>query len=171
MTTNHTPKHMDGRALAKRVREDAARKVERIQNQTGTTPALATVLVGSDPASLAYTRMKRRRCEEVGIRSVLVDLPADTTTDKLVGAIGDLAADTTIHAILVQHPILKPIDKRAAFEAIPIEKDVDAVSSAALGRAILKMPGFASCTPAGIMRLLAEYHVDLDGAHAVVIEG
>jgi len=162
-------KLMDGRALAKRVRERAAAKVEVIRKATGQVPCLATVLVGDDPASLIYTRMKRKRCEEAGMRPRRIELPASTTTEQLVAAIKELAGDDTVHGILVQHPVPSPIDKRAAFEAIPLEKDVDGVSSAALGRQILGMPALASCTPAGIMQLLREYHVELDGAHAVVI--
>jgi methylenetetrahydrofolate dehydrogenase (NADP+)/methenyltetrahydrofolate cyclohydrolase len=160
---------MEGRSLARRVREGAAAKVKKIRSGTGVTPCLATVLVGSDPASVTYTHMKRKRCVEVGIKPRGVELPAGTTTEKLVATVHELAVDSTVHGILVQHPVPRPIVRRAAFEAIPLEKDVDGVSSAALGRTILGMPAFASCTPAGIMRLLTEYQVDLDGAHAVVL--
>jgi methylenetetrahydrofolate dehydrogenase (NADP+)/methenyltetrahydrofolate cyclohydrolase len=160
---------MEGRSLAKRVREAAAAKVQAIRSARGTTPCLATVLVGNDPASVTYTRMKRKRCLEVGIEPRSVELPASTSTKELVATVEELAADHLVHGILVQHPVPKPIVRRAVFEAIPLDKDVDGVSSAALGRTILGMPAFPSCTPAGIMRLLAEYDVDLDGAHAVVI--
>ena len=159
-------KLMDGRALAKRVREAAAAKVEKIRQATGITPCLATVLVGSDPASVAYTRMKRKRCADAGINPHHIELPAPTTTQQLVATVSQLAADSSIHGILVQHPVPKPIYRRAAFEMIPLAKDVDGVSSAALGRFILGMPAFIPCTPAGIMRLLAEYGVELDGALA-----
>ncbi len=160
---------MEGRTLARRLREAVAGRVAEIRDATGGTPTLATVLVGDDPSSAVYARMKRKRCEEVGMRSLIVELPTSTTTDQLVAKIRELGADKSVHGIVVQHPIPGPIDRRATFEAIPLEKDVDAVSSAALGRTILGMPSFASCTPKGIMRLLAEYRVDLDGAHAVVI--
>ena len=162
-------KLMDGRGLAKRVLQEVAAKVERIKAATGVTASLATVLVGSDPASVTYTRMKRKRCEEAGMRPVRVELPADTTTEQLVAEIKKLAADDSVHGILVQHPVPKPIDKRAAFEAIPLDKDVDGITSSMLGRVILGMPALIPCTPAGIMRLLEEYQVELDGAHAVVI--
>jgi len=162
-------KLMDGRPLARRLLDGARAKVEAIRAATGVTPTLATVLVGDDRASAVYVRMKRRRCEEVGMKSVAVELPQGTTTDELVAEIRKLAADPTVHGILVQHPVPAPIDKRVAFEAIPIEKDVDGVTSATLGRVILGLPAFASCTPKGIMRLLAEYRVQLDGAYAVVI--
>ncbi len=162
-------KLMDGTALARRVLAEAATKVAKIRAATGVTPSLATVLVGDDPASATYVRMKHKRCEEVGMKSVRVELPRDTTTEQLVAEIRKLATDESVHGILLQHPVPPPIDKRAAFEAIPIEKDVDGVTSSTLGRVILGMPAYASCTPAGIMRLLAEYHVELDGTHAVVI--
>jgi methylenetetrahydrofolate dehydrogenase (NADP+)/methenyltetrahydrofolate cyclohydrolase len=162
-------KLIDGRKLAQRLREAAAEKVAAIREATGVIPSLATVLVGDDPGSVMYTRMKRRRCKEVGIVPRRVELPVGTTTEQLIANIRDLAQDDLVHGILVQHPVPRPIDKRAAFEAIPIEKDVDGVSSAALGRMILGMPAFAACTPKGIMTLLDEYDVDLDGADAAVI--
>jgi methylenetetrahydrofolate dehydrogenase (NADP+)/methenyltetrahydrofolate cyclohydrolase len=162
-------KLMDGRALARRVLEEAAAKAQIIKQQTGVTPCLATVLVGTDPASVTYTRMKRKRCLEAGMKPVRVELPADTSTAQLLSEIRRLAEDPSVHGILVQHPVPQPIDKRATFEAIPLEKDVDGVTSAALGRVILGMPAHVPCTPAGIMQLLDEYHVELDGAHAVVI--
>ena len=169
MGTINQAKLMDGRPLAKRILAGAAEKVQRIRSATGVTPSLATVLVGTDPASVTYTRMKRKRCEGVGMRPVRIELPADTTTEVLVAKVNELAADESVHGILIQHPVPRPIDKRAAFEAIPLEKDVDGVASGTLGRVILGMPAFASCTPAGIMRMLAEYEVNLDGAHAAVI--
>jgi methylenetetrahydrofolate dehydrogenase (NADP+)/methenyltetrahydrofolate cyclohydrolase len=162
-------KLMDGRPLAKRIREAAAAKVQKIKDATGMAPTLATVIVGDDPASHTYIRMKRKRSEEAGMRSVHVELPLGTTTEQLITEIKRLADDQSVHGILVQHPVPAPIDKRAAFETIPVEKDVDGVTSATLGRVILGMPAYASCTPRGIMRLLEEYAVELDGAHAVVI--
>ena len=160
---------MDGRALAKRVLEEAAAKVEKIREASGVTPALATVLVGDDRASATYVRMKRKRSEDVGMKSLRVEMPLGTTTEQLLSEIEKLGQDDTVHGILVQHPVPQPIDKRAVFEAIPVEKDVDGVTSATLGRVILGLPAYVPCTPAGIMQLLAEYHVELDGAHAVVI--
>ena len=160
---------MDGHGPAARILAAAAERLRAIVSETGVVPGLATVIIGNDEASAAYVRVKSRRCDEVGVRSTVIALPESTRTEEAVGRVRELAADASVHAILVQHPVPSPIDKRAVFEAIPIEKDVDAVSSAALGRVILGMPCFASCTPLGIMRLLAEYEVELDGAHAVVI--
>jgi methylenetetrahydrofolate dehydrogenase (NADP+)/methenyltetrahydrofolate cyclohydrolase len=162
-------KIMDGRDLARRVLDAAKAKVERIQAATGYTPTLATVLVGGDPASAVYVRMKRKRCEDVGMNSIAIELPPGSTTEQVIAEVQKLGADPTIHGILVQHPVPAPIDKRAVFEAIPVSKDVDGVTSGTLGRIILGMPGFIPCTPAGIMQLLEAHHVQLDGAFAVVI--
>jgi len=167
--TRHADKLIDGRALARRVRALVEQKVATIKRASGVTPTLATVLVGDDEASATYVRMKRKRCEDVGMRSVRVELPLGTTTEQLVEEVTKLGNDPSVHGILIQHPVPKPIDKRAAFEAIPAEKDVDGVTSATLGRVILGMPAYAPCTPKGIMQLLAEYKVPLDGAHGVVI--
>ncbi len=162
-------KLMRGTALARRVLEGARAKVEKVRAATGVAPVLATVLVGDDPASAAYVRMKRKRCDDVGMKSLVIDMPQGTTTEQIVGEIEILAADDAVCGILVQHPVPAPIDRRAAFEAIPLAKDVDGVSSAAMGRVVLGMPAYVPCTPAGIVRLLDEYAVVLDGAHAAVL--
>ncbi len=169
MDSVNKAKLMDGRGLAHRLLQQAAAKVRRIQQCAGVAPTLATVIVGDDPASRTYVRVKRRRCEEVGIRSVAVELPRGTTTQTAVAEVRKLAEDPGVHAILVQHPVPPPIDKRAVFEAIPLAKDVDGVTAATLGRVILGLPAFIPCTPAGILRLLDEYRVQIDGAHAIVI--
>lgn len=169
MPDMHDAKLMDGRALAKRLRQGAAERIRHIVEASGVTPALATVLVGDDPSSAVYVRMKRKTCEAVGIKSIVVEMPHSSNTEQVVAEVQKLAADPGVHAILVQHPVPAPIDRRAVFESIPIAKDVDAVSSAALGRVLLGLPGHLCCTPAGIMRLLAEYDVQLKGMNAVVV--
>ena len=162
-------KLIDGRRAAARVLEATVARVRRFIAATGITPCLATVLVGDDPASVIYTRMKRKRCIDVGMQPKRLELSATISTDDLVATIAELGRDAAVHGILVQHPVPAPIDRRAVFEAIPVAKDVDGVTSATLGRVILGMPAFVPCTPKGIMRLLTEYQVPLDGAHAVVI--
>lgn len=162
-------KIMDGKAVAQRVLDDAARRVEAIKAKAGVTPCLATVLVGSDPASATYVRMKRKRCEAAGMKSLAVELLADTTTDGLIAAIRKLGDDPAVHGILLQHPVPHQIDERAAFEAIPPGKDVDGVTLYSFGASAFSLPGFGCCTPAGIMRLLAAYNVPLRGMHAVVV--
>src|SRR5437867_2121190 len=115
---------MDGAGLARRIVEDTAKRAADLKDRTGMAPCLATVLVGEDPASVTYVRMKQNRCRKAGIESRHVTLPADTTTAGLVDTLGVLSADPTVHGILLQHPVGPHIDERAAFEAIAPDKDV-----------------------------------------------
>ncbi|MCH5671272.1 bifunctional 5,10-methylenetetrahydrofolate dehydrogenase/5,10-methenyltetrahydrofolate cyclohydrolase [Streptomyces gilvus] len=160
---------MEGTALARRIVEDTAEKAADLTARTGTAPCLATVLVGEDPASVTYVRMKQNRCRKAGIASRHVALPAATTTGELVAALRELSADPAVHGILLQHPVGEHIDERAAFEAIAPEKDVDGVTFASFATMSFGLPGFVSCTPGGIMRLLDEYDVDPAGKRAVVV--
>ncbi|MDN3353208.1 bifunctional 5,10-methylenetetrahydrofolate dehydrogenase/5,10-methenyltetrahydrofolate cyclohydrolase [Actinomadura sp. DC4] len=169
MSQPHTARLMDGARLARDLVERTTDKVAALTRETGTPPCLATVLVGDDPASVTYVRMKRARCEKAGIRSRHVALPAATTTTELVGAVAALSDDPGVHGILLQHPVGPHIDERAAFEAIAPGKDVDGVTAASFAAMSLGLPGFVSCTPGGIMRLLEEYGVDAAGRHAVVV--
>lgn len=160
---------MDGTALARRVVEGAARKAAELTRRTGNPPCLATVLVGGDPASVTYVRMKRNRCRTAGIDSRHVALPAATTTAELVAALRGLSEDPGVHGILLQHPVGDHVDERAAFEAIAPEKDVDGVTFASFASMSFGLPGFVSCTPGGIVRLLDAYGVDPAGRRAVVV--
>ncbi|MFI5555474.1 bifunctional 5,10-methylenetetrahydrofolate dehydrogenase/5,10-methenyltetrahydrofolate cyclohydrolase [Streptomyces sp. NPDC051738] len=160
---------MDGTALARRIVEETTKRAADLTERTGTAPCLATVLVGEDPASVTYVRMKQNRCRKAGITSRHVPLPADTTTGQLVCTLRDLSADPGVHGILLQHPMGPHIDERAAFEAIAPEKDVDGVTFASFATMSFGLPGFVSCTPGGIMRLLDEYGVDPAGSRAVVV--
>ncbi|WP_030172613.1 bifunctional 5,10-methylenetetrahydrofolate dehydrogenase/5,10-methenyltetrahydrofolate cyclohydrolase [Streptomyces sp. NRRL S-813] len=160
---------MDGTALARRIVEETARKAAELTDRTGTAPCLATVLVGEDPASVTYVRMKQNRCRKAGIDSRRVALPAETTTEELVGTLRSLSQDPSVHGILLQHPVGEHIDERAAFEAIAPEKDVDGVTFASFATMSFGLPGFVSCTPGGILRLLDAYDVDLAGKRAVVV--
>lgn len=169
MTRPHTARLMDGTGLARRILEHTTARAAAITRHAGTPPCLATVLVGDDPGSVTYVRMKRARCEKAGIRSRHVALAATTTTGELVETITALSRDPQVHGILLQHPAGRQIDERAAFEAIAPEKDVDGVTAASFAAMSLGMPGFVSCTPGGIMRLLEEYDVDVAGRHAVVV--
>lgn len=159
---------MDGTGLARRITLRSAAMAAAITRRTGRPPCLGTVLVGDDPASVTYVRMKRARCEKAGIESRHVALPAATTTAELVEAIIALSQDPDVHGILLQHPVGAHIDERAAFEAIAPDKDVDGVTMRSFAAMGFGLPGFVSCTPGGIMRLLEEYGVDLAGRHAVV---
>ncbi|MFE0102299.1 bifunctional 5,10-methylenetetrahydrofolate dehydrogenase/5,10-methenyltetrahydrofolate cyclohydrolase [Streptomyces sp. NPDC059009] len=160
---------MDGTGLARSIVASSAEAAADIRRRTGTSPCLATVLVGEDPASVTYVRMKRARCEKAGITSRHVALPASVGTAELVDTIGALSADPDVHGILLQHPVGPHIDERAAFEAIDPAKDVDGVTMHSFAAMGFGLPGFVSCTPGGIMRLLDAYDVDLTGKHAVVV--
>lgn len=127
------------------------------------------MLVGADPASVTYVRMKQARCEKAGILSRHVALPASVSTSGLVETVGALSEDPQVHGILLQHPVGPHIDERAAFEAIAPAKDVDGVTMNSFAAMGFGLPGFVSCTPGGIMRLLDEYGVDLAGRRAVVV--
>ncbi|MFF1742359.1 bifunctional 5,10-methylenetetrahydrofolate dehydrogenase/5,10-methenyltetrahydrofolate cyclohydrolase [Streptomyces mirabilis] len=161
--------HMDGAGLARRIVEETAKRAAALTGRTGMAPCLATVLVGEDPASVTYVRMKQNRSRKAGIESRHVALPADTTTAELVDTLKALSDDPTVHGILLQHPVGPHIDERAAFEAIAPEKDVDGVTLSSYSAMSFGLPGFVSCTPGGIMRLLDEYDVDPAGKRAVVV--
>ncbi|MFJ1602263.1 bifunctional 5,10-methylenetetrahydrofolate dehydrogenase/5,10-methenyltetrahydrofolate cyclohydrolase [Streptomyces sp. NPDC088253] len=160
---------MDGAGLARRIVEETAKRAAELTGRTGMAPCLATVLVGEDPASVTYVRMKQNRSRKAGIESRHVALPADTTTAELVDTLKALSGDPTVHGILLQHPVGPHIDERAAFEAIAPEKDVDGVTLSSYSAMSFGLPGFVSCTPGGIMRLLDEYDVDPAGRRAVVV--
>ena len=167
MTANATL--MDGKAVARELLAECETRVTRIVEETGVRPCLATVLVGEDPASVTYTRMKRKRCEAIGMRSLKIELPEEIDTAALVGQIVKLGHDDTVHGILLQHPVPGHVDERAAFEAIPGAKDVDGVTIHSFGTTSFDLPGFGACTPAGMMTLLEHYQVPIEGRHAVVI--
>ncbi|MFE2042327.1 bifunctional 5,10-methylenetetrahydrofolate dehydrogenase/5,10-methenyltetrahydrofolate cyclohydrolase [Streptomyces sp. NPDC059477] len=160
---------MDGTGLARRIVAEAGERAAALTERTGRVPTLATVLVGEDPASVTYVRMKQNRCREAGIGSRRVVLPATTTTGELVAALRELSRDPDVHGILLQHPVGGHIDERAAFEAIAPQKDVDGVTFASFATMSFGLPGFVSCTPGGIMRLLDAYDVDPAGRRAVVV--
>lgn len=160
---------MDGTTNAARITESAAARAAEFAATYGRKPCLAAVIVGDDPASQTYVRMKQNRCAKAGIDSRKLELPDTTSTEQLVDAIGALSADPTVDGILLQHPAPPQVDERAAFEAIAPGKDVDGVTMHSYAAMALGLPSFRSCTPEGIIRLLDAYQVPLDGAHAVVI--
>jgi len=161
---------MDGAAVARRSLDDTRTRVSAYRETSGRTPRLATVLVGDDPASHTYVRMKVNRCRQVGIDSSRHDLPAESTTDQVVATVDALVADDDVDGILVQHPMPAHIDERAVFDAISRGKDVDGVTANAfLDMANGHEETFAACTPAGIVALLDAYEVPIAGKHVVVI--
>ena len=160
---------LDGKKLAKQTELQLAERVAVLKEQTGRTPILATILVGNDPASETYVRMKGNACKRVGMESEKVILPEETTTEELLDAITSLNSNEDVHGILLQHPVPSQINERLAFDQIAIGKDVDGVTTKGFGLMSMKEPAFGSATPAGIMRLLNHYEVPLEGKHAVVV--
>ena len=160
---------LDGKALAKQIEQDLLARVDVLKEKTGRTPILATILVGDDPASATYVRMKRNACRRVGMDSIQVALPAETTTAELQAKIQELNDNQDVHGILLQHPVPSHIDERACFEQIDLAKDVDGVTCLGFGRMSMGESAFGSCTPQGIMHLLNHYDTELSGKEAVVV--
>lgn len=159
---------IDGNKVAEKVRLEAAEKVARAA-ALGVQAGLAVILVGDDPASASYVRMKERDCERCGIEAHDERLPEDTTQEQLNDLIDAYNADPSIHGILVQMPVPPQIDPEQVISRISPEKDVDGFHPCSLGSLVRGVDGFGSCTPSGVMRLLEEYHIPVAGKHAVVL--
>lgn len=165
-----TARVLDGKALAMAAEATLTSRVAALRERRGgPAPILATILVGDDPASATYVRMKGNACRRVGMDSRAIELGGSTTTAELLATIDALNANPDVHGILLQHPVPGHIDERACFDRIALAKDVDGVTTAGFGRMAMGMPAWGSATPAGIMRLLAHYEVSLAGQLAVVV--
>jgi len=161
---------LDGKALATKVEQQLSKRVETIKQHTnGTTPILATILVGDDPASATYVKMKGNACKRVGMESIRLVLDKDITTEQLIAEIQQLNDNPNVHGILLQHPVPEQIDERLCFDAIALNKDVDGVTSLGFGKMVMQEFAYGSATPAGIMSILKEYNIDISGKHAVVV--
>jgi methylenetetrahydrofolate dehydrogenase (NADP+) / methenyltetrahydrofolate cyclohydrolase len=160
---------IDGAAVSARVRDEVAAGVAELRAAGGPVPGLATVLVGSDPASQVYVRNKNQATEKAGMRSFHHELPAATPQAELDDLIARLNDDRDVHGILVQSPLPDGLDEQRAFGLISPQKDVDGFHPWNVGQLALGRPGLRSCTPAGVMELLRDQGVELVGADAVVI--
>jgi len=161
---------LDGKTLAQKIEGELALRVKTIKEKSqGETPILATILVGEDPASATYVRMKGNACQRVGMESLKVVLPQTTTTDELLSEIDKLNENPAVQGILLQHPVPAQIDERRCFDRISVEKDVDGVTVLGFGKMAMGEPAYGSATPAGIMRLLQYYQIPVAGKHAVVV--
>lgn len=160
---------LDGSALAKQIEAELTERVAQLVETNGRPPKLATVLVGDDPASETYVRMKQNACGRVGMESVRVDLPQETSTDELLASLDALNADPDVHGILLQHPVPSQINERDCFDRIALAKDVDGVTCLGFGRMAMGEPAYGSATPAGIMRLLKHHDIEMQGKRAVVV--
>ena len=159
---------LDGKKLASDSEKEILESVS-VLKEKGIIPTLATILVGDNPASETYVRMKQETCKRVGMESLAINLPKETSTEELLLKIDELNNDKKIHGILLQHPVPNQINERECFERISIEKDVDGVTCLGFGRMSMDLSAYGSCTPAGIMRILEFYDVDISGMNAVVV--
>ncbi len=160
---------IDGIAISRRIREEVARSAAELV-AAGTTPGLAVVLVGDDPASAVYVRAKGKATEEAGMHGVTIRLPAETTQAELLAHVDRLNADPAIHGILIQSPLPKHIDYQTVIWRMRPEKDVDGFHPVNVGKLLIgDRDGFAPCTPAGVIELLRRSGVETKGAEAVII--
>ena len=159
---------LDGKKLATASEIEIANEVSELKSK-GINPTLATILVGNDPASETYVRMKRNTCKRVGMESIAVELSELTTTEELLNTINELNNDHNVHGILLQHPVPSQIDERKCFDAIDIDKDVDGVTCLGFGNMAMGLNAYGSCTPAGIIRLIKHYKLNIQGLNAVVV--
>ncbi len=166
---DNRPILLDGKELSKEIENNLRIRVEKIINRTGKTPVLATILVGNDPSSEVYVKMKGNACERVGMTSLKVNLPEETTTEELLAQIEKLNNDDNICGILLQHPVPGQIDERVCFDKIRIDKDVDGVTCLGFGRMSMGEIAYGSATPAGIMELIKHYKLSVEGKHIVVV--
>ena len=161
---------LDGKKLAREMEAQLANRVQGFLPQTaGKAPTLATILVGDDPASAVYVRMKRNACRRIGMESRRIELPKLTNTEELLETIDTLNSDPDVHGILLQHPVPPQIAERRCFDAIRPDKDVDGVTCHGFGRMAMGERAYGSATPAGIMRLLEHYGIKIEGRRAVVV--
>jgi methylenetetrahydrofolate dehydrogenase (NADP+) / methenyltetrahydrofolate cyclohydrolase len=163
------PLLLDGKALAKKTEEKLKQRVEKIKQQSGKTPILATILVGNDPASETYVKMKGNACERVGMQSLKITLPESSTTEEVISKINELNEKDDVRGILLQHPVPAQIDEPACFNSIALDKDVDGVTSLGFGKMALKEKAFGSATPIGIMTILKDYNIKIEGKEAVIV--
>jgi len=161
---------LDGRTLAAQTETQLSQRVAAIKAaNSAQTPILATILVGDDPASATYVKMKQNACKRIGMESIAVELPVTTTTRELLSKIDELNNNPNCHGILLQHPVPSQIDERLCFDAISAAKDVDGVTCLGFGRMAMNQQAYGSATPQGIMRILEAYQIELAGKHAVVV--
>ena len=160
---------LDGKNLAQRIQTELQQQVEQLQGKFGRPPGLAVLMVGDNPASAAYVGNKEKACTKVGIASFGKHFPTDTTQSELEQVIEELNQDERVDGILVQLPLPEHLDAVTLLHKIAPHKDADGLHPVNLGHLVRGEQGLRSCTPAGVMRLLEEYKIDLKGKHAVVL--
>lgn len=163
------PLILDGKTLAKQVEEELKARVQKIKDKASQTPVLATIIVGDNPASVTYVRMKGNACVRVGIEPLKIEMPESTTTGELLARIAELNEDPRVHGILLQHPVPSQIDEQQCFNAISPAKDVDGVNTSTFGRMTMGLDSFKSATPLAILTILKAYKIPMEGKEAVVV--
>jgi methylenetetrahydrofolate dehydrogenase (NADP+)/methenyltetrahydrofolate cyclohydrolase len=163
-----TAQLLDGERLAQRIKMELAERAARL-TANGRTPGLGTLLVGDNPASVRYVEMKVEECKEIGVQSFDVHLPASATQAEIEAVVDAFNANPDVHSILVQLPLPDGIDEEQVLFRVNPAKDVDGLHPTNLGRLVMGVPGPLPCTPAGIVELLAEYRVPVEGKHVVII--
>ena len=160
---------LDGKLASEATEQDLSQRVQLLRQKKGIVPTLAAILVGSDPSSATYVRMKGNACKRIGMNSLTIELGGDTSTSQLLEEISKLNENRSVHGILLQHPVPNQINERECFDAISLEKDVDGVTCLGFGNMAMGETAYGSCAPAGIMRLLKYYKIEISGKHAVVV--
>ncbi|HNC01650.1 MAG TPA: tetrahydrofolate dehydrogenase/cyclohydrolase catalytic domain-containing protein, partial [Leptospiraceae bacterium] len=164
-----SPIVLDGKKLSEKIKANIQLEIQKLKESHNFVPTLATILVGNDPSSKVYVKMKMNACEKLGMKSKLIELPETTTTEELLSVIDSLNADISVTGILLQHPVPSQIDERLAFDRISEKKDVDGVNSLSFGKLSMGEKTFYPCTPYGIILLLEEYGINPTGKHAVIV--
>jgi len=159
---------LDGKLLSAKIREDIKIEVEKLK-EVGIIPRLSVILVGEDPASVTYTKMKKKACEQLGMISDLIVFPANATQEEIENKIDELNNDKFVHGIMVQHPVPAHLDELKILSMVDIKKDVDGISSHSLGNLCLGTADYVSCTPLGIVTMLEKYGIEIAGKNTVVI--
>ncbi len=160
---------LDGKTLAKQIEEDLKVRVQKIKDKAKQTPVLATIIVGDNPASVTYVKMKGNACVRVGIEPLKIEMPESTTTVELLAKIKELNEDPRVHGILLQHPVPSQIDEQQCFNSISLAKDVDGVNTSTFGRMTMGLDAFKSATPLSILTILKHYKIPMEGKEAVVV--
>ncbi|MCV6608066.1 MAG: bifunctional methylenetetrahydrofolate dehydrogenase/methenyltetrahydrofolate cyclohydrolase FolD [Campylobacterales bacterium] len=160
---------LDGRKLSQKIREDVKKDVEKLKNEKGLVPGLAVLLVGDDPASHTYVNMKSKACKEVGVYSIIHEMPSSISEEEVLSIIEKINHNEFIDGILVQLPLPDHVDTTKVIDAIDVNKDVDGFHPYNVGQLVTNKEGYVPCTPLGVMNLLAEYNIDVKGMNAVVV--
>ncbi|WP_292462765.1 bifunctional methylenetetrahydrofolate dehydrogenase/methenyltetrahydrofolate cyclohydrolase [Methanolobus sp.] len=166
---NYDSRRIDGKSLAGKVEAQVRQGVGQLKKEKNVTPGLATILVGEDPASKMYVRLKHKACERIGIHAEDHNLPESTSQEELMGVIRELNSRKDIHGILLQLPLPGHLDAKAAMLAIDPAKDSDGFHPCNMGKLLIGEEGLVPCTPKGVIRALEEYNVRIQGKHAVIV--